>query len=285
MKKISLLFVSILALSLNCSAIYATDIGTDVIKEVQTNLNELGYDCGNPDGIIGDKTRTAIIQFQKSRGLEASGIIDDSLIEEIEKSSSSDNDEDESSQPRECGEEEIEKIIKEYGGVYKDTLLIEEKAEYIVLEKDSYTEFDLEHANQGQATMEEDIPVFFEQGGTYFFVSNKYEQRIDETLVVYYLLKDNKGNIAIRKNILGFPVDYLPSDAYTKDELKEIVRASRSMKAPQIGMTADEVLASTWGSPEKVNKTTTINGVHEQWVYKNGRYVYLDDGIVTAIQE
>lgn len=35
----------------------------------------------------------------------------------------------------------------------------------------------------------------------------------------------------------------------------------------------------------QINKTTTEYGVHEQWVYGNGRYIYLDDGIVTAIQE
>lgn len=50
-------------------------------------------------------------------------------------------------------------------------------------------------------------------------------------------------------------------------------------------MTASEVKASSWGSPNDINKTTTENGVHEQWVYGNGRYIYLDDGVVTAIQE
>ncbi|MCR8659316.1 hypothetical protein [Paenibacillus endoradicis] len=54
--------------------------------------------------------------------------------------------------------------------------------------------------------------------------------------------------------------------------------------APSIGMTAEKVLTSTWGKPTDINKTTTKNGVHEQWVYYD-RYVYLEDGIVTAIQE
>lgn len=59
---------------------------------------------------------------------------------------------------------------------------------------------------------------------------------------------------------------------------------------PQIGMTTDEVLNSTWGKPDQINKTTTADGVSEQWVYDdaNGipnKFVYLDDGIVTSIQE
>lgn len=50
-------------------------------------------------------------------------------------------------------------------------------------------------------------------------------------------------------------------------------------------MTVNEVLNSYWGKPSKVNKTTTANSVSEQWVYSSGKYVYLKDGIVTAIQE
>lgn len=57
---------------------------------------------------------------------------------------------------------------------------------------------------------------------------------------------------------------------------------------PKIGMTADEVRSSTWGSPSEINKTTTQYGVREQWVYRTyskTKYIYLEDGFVTAIQE
>lgn len=59
----------------------------------------------------------------------------------------------------------------------------------------------------------------------------------------------------------------------------------RNAPEPAIGMTADEVRESKWGKPQKVNKTTTKYGVDEQWVYPNYKYIYLEDGIVTAIQE
>lgn len=58
--------------------------------------------------------------------------------------------------------------------------------------------------------------------------------------------------------------------------------------APYIGMTAEQVKESTWGKPSEINKTTNLYGVHEQWVYRGyskDRYIYLDDGIVTSIQE
>ncbi|WP_432631014.1 hypothetical protein [Brotaphodocola sp.] len=54
---------------------------------------------------------------------------------------------------------------------------------------------------------------------------------------------------------------------------------------PTIGMSADEVRHTSWGSPETINKTTYSWGIQEQWVYPNNNYVYLENGIVTAIQE
>jgi hypothetical protein len=51
-----------------------------------------------------------------------------------------------------------------------------------------------------------------------------------------------------------------------------------------IGMTREMVLDS-WGKPDDINKTTHSFGVHEQWVYGIGQYVYLEDGIVTTIQQ
>jgi hypothetical protein len=54
---------------------------------------------------------------------------------------------------------------------------------------------------------------------------------------------------------------------------------------PAIGMTEDEVKNSTWGEPEHVNTTITENGVSEQWVYSGYRYIYFDNGVVTAIQK
>lgn len=56
-------------------------------------------------------------------------------------------------------------------------------------------------------------------------------------------------------------------------------------KPPAIGMTADEVRASSWGNPKDINKDTYSWGVKEQWCYSDYRYIYLEDGIVTSISE
>lgn len=46
----------------------------DAVKTLQTKLNELGYNCGTPDGIYGTGTKNAVIAFQKANGLTADGI-------------------------------------------------------------------------------------------------------------------------------------------------------------------------------------------------------------------
>ena len=69
-----------------------------------------------------------------------------------------------------------------------------------------------------------------------------------------------------------------------QERLQELKRTE-----PYIGMTAEEVRRSAWGTPDEINRTTTKYGTSEQWVYEgfnyDNKYVYLDDGIVTAIQE
>jgi hypothetical protein len=46
-----------------------------------------------------------------------------------------------------------------------------------------------------------------------------------------------------------------------------------------------ELCREAWGEPNSINRTTTTYGVHEQWVYSTSRYLYFDDGVLTAIQE
>lgn len=54
-------------------------------------------------------------------------------------------------------------------------------------------------------------------------------------------------------------------------------------KKVQIGW-REELCIESWGKPLKINKTTSSSGVHEQWVYSSGCYLYFDNGILTSIQ-
>jgi len=46
-----------------------------VIKQLQVALAMLGYKIGEPDGIYGDKTRKAVLAFQRKQKLERDGLV------------------------------------------------------------------------------------------------------------------------------------------------------------------------------------------------------------------
>lgn len=47
----------------------------DDVKELQKALTEAGFPCGAADGIFGSDTKKAVIEYQKSKGLAADGIV------------------------------------------------------------------------------------------------------------------------------------------------------------------------------------------------------------------
>ena len=64
---------------------------------------------------------------------------------------------------------------------------------------------------------------------------------------------------------------------------KELAAAKRKAGV-SIGMSQDDVLASQWGKPEKVNRTVHARSVSEQWVYPGYQYLYFENGKLTSIQ-
>ena len=64
---------------------------------------------------------------------------------------------------------------------------------------------------------------------------------------------------------------------------KKVLKAIADHKA-FIGMTKDQVVASI-GKPGTVNRTVGSWGTHEQWVYGESSYLYLQNGILTSFQD
>ncbi|MDP3791133.1 MAG: peptidoglycan-binding domain-containing protein [Candidatus Omnitrophota bacterium] len=54
-------------------------------KQIQTALQAAGLYAGNIDGKIGPKTKRAIVEFQKARGLKADGKVGPKTWAELEK--------------------------------------------------------------------------------------------------------------------------------------------------------------------------------------------------------
>lgn len=73
--------------------------------------------------------------------------------------------------------------------------------------------------------------------------------------------------------------------ALASAERQEREFSGRFQRPIRIGDSESQVMSVGWGAPSKVNRTTTAAGVQEQWVYEGNRFLYFDNGRLTAIQE
>ncbi len=60
--------------------------------------------------------------------------------------------------------------------------------------------------------------------------------------------------------------------------------ADKRSRGVRLGMSPEDVLASSWGKPSSINRTVNQYGYSEQWVYGSGSYLYFTDGKLTSIQ-
>lgn len=135
-------------------------------------------------------------------------------------------------------------------------------------------------------------------------LSNEQKEEIEVLLAFSSIAKEGEVDVEYGKSILGTinpnysgicskPIkdsvlSFFDNNAeeWNQKYLTSVeAEKKRNTPEPSIGMTAEEVKQSKWGEPKKINKTTTKYGVDEQWVYPNYKYIYLEDGIVTSIQE
>lgn len=71
--------------------------------------------------------------------------------------------------------------------------------------------------------------------------------------------------------------------AAEKQDAAAEARRKRS-EGIRIGMSKADVLAISWGKPERVNRTVNAYGSHEQWVYGSRSYLYFDGDALVSIQ-
>jgi peptidoglycan hydrolase-like protein with peptidoglycan-binding domain len=55
------------------------------MSETQNLLGDLGYNPGPADGVMGPRTRAAVIQFQLNNGLSPDGRVSNPLLLELRK--------------------------------------------------------------------------------------------------------------------------------------------------------------------------------------------------------
>lgn len=52
---------------------------------------------------------------------------------------------------------------------------------------------------------------------------------------------------------------------------------------PEIGMSKEQVLRSTWSSPREMNKTQTARGTTEVWIYAGPSFLFFDEGGILRV--
>ena len=106
-------------------------------------------------------------------------------------------------------------------------------------------------------------------------IKDSYFKKLKKSDIPYYMWTyyNTKYELVFYRESYG---KYIPSVESSQESSKE---------EPCIGMTHEEVEKSTWGMPDDINKTTYSWGTTEQWCYSNNKYIYFDNGIVTAISE
>lgn len=62
---------------------YAISTDSEAVKGVQGYLNYFGYNCGTPDGVMGDKTKESIKTYQREQGLPETGEITEELLDRL----------------------------------------------------------------------------------------------------------------------------------------------------------------------------------------------------------
>lgn len=63
------------------------------------------------------------------------------------------------------------------------------------------------------------------------------------------------------------------------------INAEKIIKGVVVTGWSKAMCIESWGQPSDINKTSGSFGVHEQWVYGDGTYLYFENGKLTTIQE
>jgi hypothetical protein len=81
-----------------------------------------------------------------------------------------------------------------------------------------------------------------------------------------------------------FQRQFVAIERKVSDRISAKAKADARKMGVTLGMTKEQVLGSSWGRPQSVNKTTNAYGTSEHWVYGGSNYLYFKGDVLTSIQ-
>lgn len=139
--------------------------------------------------------------------------------------------------------------------------------------------------------LEEDYKVYF--NGQYGYVS-KIGFKSEEKILANKKLKeiDNQNKIKKEQKLEQLRIEEQEKRKQAeKERLKKLINKYGKIKGQKVfdgyiwlGMTK-KMVKESWGIPNDINKTVGSWGVHEQWVYSNNKYIYIENGVLTSWQD
>lgn len=136
---------------------------------------------------------------------------------------------------------------------------------------------------------------------SYFWNINNEVQKIYDEARQYFLKGDYKQTVTVISRVSSNDMKKVSKNLRSKveslkktsnemisidrkdeeeSEKKKLINSGRI----KLGMTKEEV-KQAWGEPRKINRNVGSYGVHEQWVYSSGKYLYFENGILTSWQD
>lgn len=133
-------------------------------------------------------------------------------------------------------------------------------------------------------------------------VPSQYDLEFSDKYIIKVKFSDGREGYTEGKAIFGTSSDKTELDTpapyriqsydyvFSRDPARstkagtKVGQKAKKQEGVRIGMSSASVLASSWGRPQSVNRTTTASGTREQWVYGIGNYLYFENGVLTAIQ-
>lgn len=185
----------------------------ETVKRVQAQLTVIGYDCGNPDGLLGRKTTAAITKFQQAHGLNSTGKITAQLMTVLDQ------------------ESPYEEVAAEMGPFIANT------ADFVTRYNDAVTrlketeDFSFRRISEGNVAAGSFTP---NKNGGYVLETNRMSDKIRSGFYVKKGVMDRKSVLELSLLLYGLDSSYADPDEAISAALRLLFDGSLEMN----GMTA-----------------------------------------------